>query len=130
LHTDLNYNYNLTRLVRDHSGQTVAPTASIMDSQSVKTSTNVALTIRPARIPLRISFGGDGPLPGTGAGGWPADRGCMGWCRPRGRRVCVFRWPRFRRESPMNGWLMWGLVLPILLVVAGIVTFRRRKGRR
>jgi LPXTG-motif cell wall-anchored protein len=29
----------------------------------------------------------------------------------------------------MNGWLMWGLILPVLLVVAGIVTFRRRKHR-
>ena len=30
----------------------------------------------------------------------------------------------------MNGWLMWGLILPVLLVVAGIVTIRRRNGRR
>jgi hypothetical protein len=30
----------------------------------------------------------------------------------------------------MNGWLMWGLFLPILLVVAGVTTIRRRKGRR
>ncbi len=30
----------------------------------------------------------------------------------------------------MNGWLMWGLVLPVLLVVAGIVTIRRRNDRR
>jgi cytochrome c-type biogenesis protein CcmH/NrfF len=31
----------------------------------------------------------------------------------------------------MNGWLMWGLFLPVLLVVAGIVVLlRRRKGRR
>jgi len=30
----------------------------------------------------------------------------------------------------MNGWLMWGLILPALLVVAGIVSIRRRKGRR
>jgi hypothetical protein len=30
----------------------------------------------------------------------------------------------------MNGWLMWGLVLPILLVVAGIVTLRGKKHRR
>ncbi len=29
----------------------------------------------------------------------------------------------------MNGWLMWGLILPLLLVVAGIVTIRRRKRR-
>ena len=34
-------NYDLTGLVRDHSGRTVTPTASIMDTQSVKTSTNV-----------------------------------------------------------------------------------------
>jgi hypothetical protein len=26
----------------------------------------------------------------------------------------------------MAGWLMWGLILPLLLVVAGIVTIRRR----
>jgi hypothetical protein len=30
----------------------------------------------------------------------------------------------------MTGWLMWGLILPILLVVAGIITLRRKKGRR
>ena len=30
----------------------------------------------------------------------------------------------------MNGWLMWGLILPVLLVVAGIITIRRRKHRR
>jgi hypothetical protein len=30
----------------------------------------------------------------------------------------------------MNGWLMWGLILPILLVVAGVITIQRRKGRR
>jgi hypothetical protein len=34
------------------------------------------------------------------------------------------------RRLPMNGYLMWGIVLPILLVVAGIVAIRRRKGRR
>jgi LPXTG-motif cell wall-anchored protein len=31
----------------------------------------------------------------------------------------------------MNGWLMWGLILPVLLVVAGILVLRRRRtGRR
>jgi hypothetical protein len=30
----------------------------------------------------------------------------------------------------MNGLLMWGLVLPVLLVVAGLVTLSRRKGRK
>jgi LPXTG-motif cell wall-anchored protein len=30
----------------------------------------------------------------------------------------------------MNGLLIWGLVLPVLLVVAGVVTMRRRKSRR
>jgi LPXTG-motif cell wall-anchored protein len=30
----------------------------------------------------------------------------------------------------MGGWLMWGVILPLLLVVAGIVTIRRRKDRR
>jgi hypothetical protein len=37
---------------------------------------------------------------------------------------------RHTLEVPMNGWLMWGLILPILLVVAGVVTLRRKKGRR
>ncbi|MFI9644378.1 IS5 family transposase [Micromonospora sp. NPDC051925] len=37
-------NYQLTGLVRDHHGRAIAPTASIMDSQSVKTSTNVPLS--------------------------------------------------------------------------------------
>lgn len=27
------------------------------------------------------------------------------------------------------GWVLWGLILPLLLVVAGIVTVRRRKRR-
>ncbi|WP_405110622.1 IS5 family transposase [Micromonospora sp. NBC_01405] len=36
-------NYQLTGLVRDHHGRTIEPTATIMDSQSVKTSTNVPL---------------------------------------------------------------------------------------
>jgi hypothetical protein len=30
----------------------------------------------------------------------------------------------------MNGWLMWGLVLPVLLVVAGVGVIRRRKQGR
>jgi LPXTG-motif cell wall-anchored protein len=29
----------------------------------------------------------------------------------------------------VNGWLLWGLILPVLLVVAGIVTIRRRNHR-
>jgi LPXTG-motif cell wall-anchored protein len=33
-------------------------------------------------------------------------------------------------EVAMDGLLMWGLVLPVLLVVAGVVTLRRRKDRR
>ncbi|MBB2943689.1 hypothetical protein FB565_003418 [Actinoplanes lutulentus] len=30
----------------------------------------------------------------------------------------------------MNGWLMWGLVLPVLLVVAGVVNYRRNRSNR
>ena len=30
----------------------------------------------------------------------------------------------------MNGWLMWGLILPLLLVVAGVVTVARRRNHR
>ena len=30
----------------------------------------------------------------------------------------------------MGGWLLWGLVLPVLLVVAGVVTLRRRRNGR
>jgi hypothetical protein len=29
----------------------------------------------------------------------------------------------------VGGWLVWGLVLPVLLVVAGIVTMRRNRRR-
>jgi cytochrome c-type biogenesis protein CcmH/NrfF len=29
----------------------------------------------------------------------------------------------------MNGWLLWGFVLPVLLVVAGIIQFQRNKRR-
>jgi LPXTG-motif cell wall-anchored protein len=29
----------------------------------------------------------------------------------------------------MGGWLVWGLVLPVLLIVAGLMTIRRRKHR-
>ena len=27
------------------------------------------------------------------------------------------------------GWVMWGVILPLLLIVAGIVTIRRRNQR-
>lgn len=37
-------NYHLTGLVRDHHGRQTTPTASIMDTQSVKTSTNAPLS--------------------------------------------------------------------------------------
>ena len=30
----------------------------------------------------------------------------------------------------MNGWLMWGLALPVLLIVAGVVARRRRNRQR
>lgn len=30
----------------------------------------------------------------------------------------------------MNGWLMWGVILPVLLVVAGTVTVVRRRNPR
>jgi hypothetical protein len=30
----------------------------------------------------------------------------------------------------MSGWLLWGLILPVLLVVAGVITLRRRRGGR
>jgi LPXTG-motif cell wall-anchored protein len=29
----------------------------------------------------------------------------------------------------MSDWLMWGVILPLLLVVAGIITIRRRNHR-
>jgi LPXTG-motif cell wall-anchored protein len=29
----------------------------------------------------------------------------------------------------VNGFLLWGLILPVLLVVAGVVTIRRRNHR-
>jgi hypothetical protein len=34
-----------------------------------------------------------------------------------------------RKVAGMNGWLLWGLVLPVLLVVAGIVQIQRNKRR-
>jgi hypothetical protein len=34
---------------------------------------------------------------------------------------------RPRRLNDMNGYLMWGLILPILLVIAGVITLRRRR---
>jgi hypothetical protein len=27
------------------------------------------------------------------------------------------------------GWIMWGIILPVLLIVAGVVTLRRRNQR-
>ena len=30
----------------------------------------------------------------------------------------------------MHGWLLWGLILPVLLVIAGVITLQRRKDRR
>jgi hypothetical protein len=29
----------------------------------------------------------------------------------------------------MAGWVMWGLILPLLLVVAGVISIRRRNHR-
>jgi len=39
--------------------------------------------------------------------------------------------PGERREMlcSMHGWLLWGLILPVLLVVAGIVQFQKNKRR-
>jgi transposase len=59
-------NHDLTGLVRDHSGRTVAPTASIMDTQSVKTSTNVPTAtqgIDAGNYPGRLVMPG---CPGSG----------------------------------------------------------------
>jgi cytochrome c-type biogenesis protein CcmH/NrfF len=36
---------------------------------------------------------------------------------------------RWRKLGGMNGWLLWGLILPVLLVVAGIVQIQRNKRR-
>ncbi|WKU08494.1 transposase [Micromonospora sp. HUAS LYJ1] len=47
-------NHQLTGLVRDHHGRTTTPTASIMDSQSVKTSTNVPLSTQGTDAGKRI----------------------------------------------------------------------------
>ncbi|WP_344922657.1 IS5 family transposase, partial [Plantactinospora mayteni] len=47
-------NYNLTGLVRDHRGRTIQPSASIMDTQSVKTSTNVPLSTQGTDANKRI----------------------------------------------------------------------------
>ena len=30
----------------------------------------------------------------------------------------------------MHGVLLWGLILPVLLIVAGVITLRRKKDRR
>jgi LPXTG-motif cell wall-anchored protein len=30
----------------------------------------------------------------------------------------------------MSDWLMWGVILPLLLILAGIITMRRRNHRR
>jgi hypothetical protein len=50
----------------------------------------------------------------------------------RGRRAATLAGPTYRwGEAHMNGWLMWGLILPLLLVVAGIVVLlRKRNGPR
>src|SRR6266508_2909670 len=49
LFTELNY--ELTGLVRDHQGRQIEPTASIMDTQSVKTSTNVPAVTQATAAP-------------------------------------------------------------------------------
>jgi cytochrome c-type biogenesis protein CcmH/NrfF len=36
---------------------------------------------------------------------------------------------RRRTLGGMNGWLLWGFLLPVLLVVAGIVQLQRNKRR-
>jgi transposase len=47
-------NYQLTGLVRDHHGRPAEPTASIMDTQSVKTSTNVPAATQGADAGKKI----------------------------------------------------------------------------
>jgi hypothetical protein len=47
-----------------------------------------------------------------------------------GRSGTAWRSPKRERSLPMGGWLLWGLVLPVLLVVAGIITIRRRRNGR
>lgn len=44
--------------------------------------------------------------------------------------LCTLTDIETRRWWPMGGWLLWGLVLPVLLIVAGVITFRRRRGGR
>ena len=46
-----------------------------------------------------------------------------------GARISRRLAPPIERGDAMNGWLMWGLILPVLLVVAGVVTIRRRNHR-
>ena len=46
-----------------------------------------------------------------------------------GARISRRLAPPIERGCAMNGWLMWGLILPVLLVVAGVVTIRRRNHR-
>jgi cytochrome c-type biogenesis protein CcmH/NrfF len=41
----------------------------------------------------------------------------------------ISRAGRRRKLGGMNGWLLWGLILPVLLVVAGIVQIQRNKRR-
>ena len=36
---------------------------------------------------------------------------------------------RRRTLGGMNGWLLWGFLLPVLLVVAGIIQLQRNKRR-
>jgi len=56
----------------------------------------------------------------------PAEPGQLGSGHPCG---VISRAGRWRKLGGMNGWLLWGLILPVLLVVAGIVQIQRNKRR-
>jgi transposase len=74
LFTELNY--ELTGLVRDHHGRQIEPTASIMDTQSVKTSTNVpAVTRAPTRARRSsAASAGSSPTPSACCSLWSSPR--------------------------------------------------------
>jgi hypothetical protein len=75
------------------------------------------------------SFRTDEPRSGPAVEAGRQDRRSYTWLRRRENRVSIIA-DHDVAEVAMNGLLLWGLVLPILLVVAGVVTLRRRNGRR
>ena len=110
-----------TPATADSSGQDQGPAMGPSRRSFVKSSAALATGIAAAQVLSRDAFA-------QAAGAVDAEL-----ARVQGERRILLKGgvvlTHDREGRPMNGWLMWGVILPVLLVVAGIITIRRRNHR-